>query len=75
MVRVIQFEAPEVGFENYVNRALQQNGLSDNDIINMQIVSARPATRANGTRVLVYRVVVFAKNPPLTREQILKSHY
>ena len=75
MVRVIQFEVPAEVFGNYVGELLRKNNISDDDIINIQILSARGVTRSNGMRSIVYSVVVFVKDRGLTRDQILRSHY
>jgi len=75
VVRVIQFEVPAEVFGNYVGELLRKNNISDDDIINIQILSARGVTRSNGMRSIVYSVVVFVKDRGLTRDQILRSHY
>ena len=75
MVRVIEFEAPAEVFGNYVSKFLRENNIPDDDIINIQILSARGVTTSNGMRSIVYSVVVFAKDRGLTRDQILRSHY
>lgn len=75
MVRVIQFEVPAQGFDNYVGELLRKNNIPDDDIINIQILSARGVTTSNGMRSIVYSVVVFVKDRGLTRDQILRSHY
>jgi len=75
MVRVIKFEVPAGAFERYINRFLRESNISDDDIISIQILSAREVTTANGMRSMVYSGVVFVKDKGLTRDQVLRSHY
>jgi len=75
MVRVIEFEVPAEVFDRYINGFLRENNISDDDIINIQILSTREVTRSNGMRSVVYSGVVFVKDRGLTRDQILRSHY